>query len=232
MDAAALYRLMTWLSPSFPVGAYSYSHGIEYAVEAGLVHDRASLTGWVAAIVGHGAGQVDAVLFRATYDAVAAADETRLADILELAAAFRATAETALESRAQGAAFLATCRAAWPHPALDRLARLADGVPVAMPVAVATACAAADTDRPAVPLDAALTAFLQAVVANLVSAGVRLIPLGQTEGQQAIAALETPVAAAVKRALATPLDDIGSAAPMVDWTSMLHETQYTRLFRS
>jgi urease accessory protein len=83
-----------------------------------------------------------------------------------------------------------------------------------------------------VPLEPALAAFLQAFAANLVSAGVRLVPLGQSDGQLVVAALEAAVAAAARQALATPLDEVGTAAPIVDWCSMRHETQYTRLFRS
>ena len=83
-----------------------------------------------------------------------------------------------------------------------------------------------------IALEAALAAFLQAVAANWVSAGVRLIPLGQTDGQRVLAALEADVAATAQRALSTPLDDIGSAAFRADLAGARHETQYTRLFRS
>ena len=139
---------------------------------------------------------------------------------------FAAVVETALESAQQGAAFLAATRAAWPDARLEAFAaRLGEGV-IALPVAVALACAGR------VSLELALAAYLQAFGANLISAGVRLIPLGQTQGQQALAALEPVVARAVAAALATPIEEIGSAAPMVDWTSMRHETQYSRLFRS
>ncbi len=230
MDPSALYRLLSWLSPSYPTGAFSYSHGLEYAVETGLVHDRLSLAGWVGEIVRHGAGRLDAALFCAAYRAAAAGDDAALAEVAELGAAWRGTAETAEESAAQGAAFLAVTRAAWPDPALDRLARAWDG-PVVAPVAVAVACAGSAAGPP-IPLPAALAAMLQAFAANLVSAGIRLIPLGQTDGQIALAALADPIAATVERALVTPLDEAGSASPVIDWTSMRHETQYTRLFRS
>lgn len=218
---AALYRLMTWLSPSYPVGAYSYSHGVEYAVEARLVRDRETLCDWVAQAAVHGAGLSDAALLAAAYRGTAP-----LEDIVALANAWRGTAETALESRAQGAAFLAATRAAWPHPALDEFALRWRGEAM-LPVIVGVAAKAHG-----VPLDAALTAYLHAFATNLVSAGMRLIPLGQTEGQRAIAALEPAIAAAVRAALTAPLDDIGTAAPTIDWCSMRHETQYTRLFRS
>lgn len=226
---ASLLRLMTWLSPSFPVGAFSYSHGIEYAVEAGLVSDAGTLAGWVAAMLSRGAGRLDAVLFRIAYAAVRAGDDAALFDIVVRADAMRGTSEMARESAAQGAAFLDTVRAVWPDPGLDALTRAAaaDGRPVAYAVAVAAVAARHD-----IALVPALTAFLHASAANLVSAGVRLVPLGQTDGQRTLAALEPAILDAVAAARRRTLADAGTAAPLIDWASMQHETQYTRLFRS
>jgi urease accessory protein len=223
---AALYRLMSWLSPAYPTGAFSYSHGLEYAVAEGLVRDRESLIDWVAIAVASGAGKSDGALLAAAWRAATADDRVALDAAAELAAAWRGTAETALESRAQGAAFLSATRAAWPHPLLDALALRHRGE-LALPVAVGAAAAAQQ-----VPLSAALTAYLHAFAGNLVSAGMRLIPLGQSDGQRAIAALEAVVAATADHVLKTPLERIGTAAPLLDWCSMRHETQYTRLFRS
>jgi urease accessory protein len=223
MDAAGLYRLMAWFSPSYPIGGFSYSHGIEYAVEAGLVTDRASLVAWVGWILREGAGRVDAMLFRAAWDA--ADDAPALDEVASLASAFRGNAEAALETMQQGASFLTITRTAWPDRRLDDFA-LRHGGAVALPVAAALAIAGR------VPLASALAAYLQGLAASLVSAGVRLVPLGQSDGQRALAALEIDVQSATEAAMTTPLDEIGSAAPMVDWTSMRHETQYARLFRS
>lgn len=225
----ALYRLLAWLSPAFPVGAYSYSHGIEYAVEAGLVTDAAALSGWVGAIVEAGAGRVDAMLLAAAWRAVSDGDEAQLLAVAELAGALRGTAEQALESRAQGAAFLATVCAAWPEPALARWRSVIAAAPRPPAYAVAVGVAAAAAG---IALRPTLIAYAHAFAANLVSAGVRLIPLGQTDGQRVIAALEPAIVATVDGALNRPLGEIGAATPMVEWTSMQHETQYTRLFRS
>ena len=137
-----------------------------------------------------------------------------------------ASKERFLETTAQGRAFLEATRAAWPCPALDRFAGAWNG-PVALPIAVGVACAGHG-----IACAAALPAFLHALVANWISAGVRLVPLGQTDGQRVLAALEEIVAATSARALATPLEDIGSAAFRADLATMRHETQYTRLFRS
>lgn len=226
-EAAGLYRLMTWLSPAYPTGGFSYSHGLEYAVEAGLVTTGEMLFDWIETTLADGPGLIDGALLAAAWRAVQAADEVALTDVVEIAACWRGTSETALEAFQPGAAFLSTCQAAWPDPWLDRLAGLAGGRPLAHAVAVGVAAAAAG-----VPLNAALVAYLESFAANLVSAGVRLVPLGQTAGQIAQARLLPVVVAVAARAETTPLDDIGSAAFGVDLASMRHETQYTRLFRS
>jgi urease accessory protein len=226
VDPAALYRLQAWLSPAFPVGAFSYSHGIEWAIEAGDITDAATLSDWLAVVIGQGGGFTDAVLFAHAHDAVTAGDDAALRDVAELAAAFSPARERHLETTAQGRAFAQGVTATWPCAALDRLAAVWDG-PLAYPVVVAVAAAGH-----AIPRAPALAACLQAVLANLVSAGVRLIPLGQTDGLRLVAAFEPRLAAAGARALATALDDLGGAALRSDLAAMRHETQYTRLFRS
>jgi urease accessory protein len=220
-----LFRLLTWASPAFPTGAFSYSHGLEYAVEEGLVTSAAQLQEWVGWIVQRGAMCSDAVLLAHAYRAAEAGDNVNLDEVAELAAAMRGTAETAMESLQQGASFFDTAQAVWPSKRMTAFLKR-NGAKPALPVAVALLSAGA------VPLRETLGAYLHAAMANLVSAGVRLIPLGQTDGQRSIVALEAAVTETVKRALITSLDDLATAAPMVDWTSMRHETQYTRLFRS
>ncbi|HEY2134273.1 MAG TPA: urease accessory protein UreF [Xanthobacteraceae bacterium] len=218
--------MIAWLSPAFPVGAFSYSGGLEWAVEAGDIKDAASLRGWLAVVIAQGGIFCDAVIFVHAHRAAAGGDEVVLRDTAEFAAALSPSKERHLETTAQGRAFVETARAAWPCAALDRLAAAWDG-PVAYPVAVAVTAAGH-----AVPLAPALHAYLHAATANLISAGVRLIPLGQTDGQRVLVGLEPVIAAAADGALATALDDIGSAAFRADLASLRHETQYTRLFRS
>jgi urease accessory protein len=225
-EAAALYRLMAWLSPAYPVGAFSYSSGIEWAVEAGDITDAETLQAWLAVLIGEGGGFADAVFFAHAHRAIATDDDAALRDVAELAAAFVPSKERFLETTAQGRAFLGATRAAWPSPAITRLDKAWDG-PVALPVAVGVACAGHG-----IALASALHAFLHALVANWISAGVRLIPLGQTDGQRVLAALEATVGGAAARALTTPLDEVGTCAFRADLASMQHETQYTRLFRS
>jgi len=224
--SAALYRLMTWLSPAFPVGAFSYSSGIEWAVEAGDVTDAAALRDWLTAMLEHGAGLCDGIFLAHAYRAAASGEDAGLREVAELAAAFVTSAERALETLSQGRAFIEIARNAWPGDGLDR-AVAACGEAIAYPVAVGIVAA---THR--VPLAATLHGFLHAVVSNWISAGARLIPLGQTDSQRVLAALEPVVIATGTRALEASLDDLGSATFRADLASLRHETQYTRLFRS
>jgi urease accessory protein len=223
--APALSRLMTWLSPAYPVGAYSYSHGLEWAVEAAQVLDAAGLASWIEDLLVHGAGRSDLILLAAAWRAMGAGDMRALAEVAELAAAFAPSAERRLETLAQGGAFLAATLAAWPRPELEALAQT--GRDIAYPVAVG-ACAAAH----GLPLAETAQVFAQAFAANIVSAGVRLIPLGQSDGLRVLARLEPLIPQVVAAALGAGLDDIGGAAITADIASMRHETQYTRLFRS
>lgn len=225
-DASALYRLLAWLSPGYPVGAYTYSHGLEQAVEVGRVIDTATARGWISDIVEYGAGCSDTVFLAEAYRATSLRDGPRLKDAVELAAAFAATRELALESHAQGAAFLEITENAWDTPALDLLCECSEG-PYAYPVVVG--CAAAGHR---IALEAAAHGYLHAFTANLVSATVRLVPLGQTDGQRITAALEDVVARTAARALDTSPEEATNCALMVDICSMKHETQHTRLFRS
>ena len=225
-EAAALYRLMTWLSPAFPVGAFSYSSGIEWAVEAGDITDAATLHDWLTAMLTDGAGFCDAVFLAQTHRAVTSHEDASLHDIAELAAAFVPSRERQLETTTQGRAFIDIARAAWSCEGLDEIIA-ACGDKIVYPVAVGLVSAAHG-----IPLEPALHAFLHAVVSNWISAGSRLIPLGQTDSQRVLARLEPDVAATATRAISASLDDLGSATFRADLASVRHETQYTRLFRS
>lgn len=225
-EAAALYRLMTWLSPSFPVGAFSYSSGIEWAVEAGDITDAASLRDWLAAMLTEGSGYCDAVFLAQAHRAASMQDDASLREIAELAAAFVPSRERQLETTTQGRAFIDIARAAWPSDGLDDLVAACSGA-IVYPVAVGLVSAAH-----AIPIAPAMHAFLHALVSNWISAGARLVPLGQTDSQRILASLEADVAATAARALASSLDDLGSATFRADLASLRHETQYTRLFRS
>jgi urease accessory protein len=224
-----LYRVLTWFSPGFPIGAFSYSHGLETAAASGAVRDRETLQRWIAAILTQGAGRMDADTLRDAHLAAAAQNLEALTAANRRGLAFRATSEMALETTAQGEAFLATCRAAWPDPVLEWWGAMlgAAGEAVCHPAA-----AGAVTARSDIPLGGALTAYLQAMAANLVSAGLRLGIVGQTDGQRILAALEPVVGTAVASALTRDPAAFGGATLAIELASMAHETQYSRLFRS
>ena len=216
-----LLLLMVWLSPAFPTGGFAYSHGIEQAIEDGDIVDEASFGDWLRDICAHGAARSDAILLRHAWRAE---DVDALAGVAELAASLAPGRERQAETLAQGAAF---CLAAqiWPCAALAGLQRHTDRI--AYPVAVGALAKAHGIDQ-----DAACAAFAQGFMANLISAGVRLIPLGQTAGLRLLDGLKPAIMALVAATRGAPLENIGSACWRADIASLRHETQYTRLFRS
>ncbi len=192
----ALYRLMIWLSPAYPVGAFAYSSGIEWAVEAGDITNAETLRAWLESMLTAGAGINDGILFAHMHRAMTSGDDAGAVEIAELAAAFVPSRERYEETTKLGRAFVDVTQAAWPCRALAKLQEIWTGA-IAYPVAVGTACAGH-----AVPLAPALHAFLTAVVSNWISAGVRLIPLGHTDSQRLLQTLEPVVAATALRAAA------------------------------
>jgi urease accessory protein len=225
-EAAALYRLMTWLSPAFPVGAFSYSSGIEWAVESGDIADADSLRHWLGAMLAEGSGFCDGVFLAQAHSATLSRDDDQLRDIAELAAAFVPSRERHLETSAQGRAFIEIASAAWNSELLEQTIAGCE-FSIVYPVAVGLVSAAH-----AIPLAPTMHAFLHALTSNWISAGARLVPLGQTDSQRVLALLEPAVAVTAARAMNASVDDLGSATFRADLASMRHESQYTRLFRS
>jgi urease accessory protein len=223
-NIAEASRLLLWFSPAFPTGAFGYSHGLEWAVEAGDVTGRESLSEWVAAVLEHGGGWCDAALLAATYRAVLAGEDVALGAVAELAMALQPSSERRLETEAQGRAFLRAVAAGWPDLRVPGL----DGQPaITLPVAVGASAA-----RAALCLEVTLAAYLTGFAANLVSAAIRLAPIGQSDGLCVLASLEPVIARLAVEARESSLDDIGTCALRSDIASMRHETQMTRLFRS
>ena len=218
--------LMVWLSPSFPIGSFAYSHGIEWAVETGDIKNADTCAAWLADLLEHGGAWSDAVLLASAHRAIESKDDAALFAAAELARALAPSKERRLETLKQGDAFLLAIRNAWPCAALGRLAEVWPGE-TAFPVAVGVA--SAGHNLAIVPT---LEAWLVAFVTNLVSAAVRLVPLGQTDGIKIIARLAPLARELAARAALSTLDDVGGAALRSDIASMRHETQYTRLFRS
>jgi urease accessory protein len=218
--------LMVWLSPAFPVGAFAYSHGLEWAHEAGDLTDAASLEDWLGSLLAFGSARNDAILFAAAHRAAGAGDGARLAEIAALALALATSPERRLETTTQGDAFVGAILRSWPCPAIFLLKEVWSE-PVAYPVAVAVAAAGHD-----IPLEPALEAFGLGFVSSLVSAAVRLGIVGQTDGQRVTAALVPQVRRLAASAMEASLDDLGGCAFRSDLAALRHETQYTRLFRS
>jgi urease accessory protein len=225
----SLLRQQSWLSPAFPTGSYSYSHAIEWAVEAGDIHDRESLVDWLDVDLRCGSGRNEAIFFMEAMRCTIKADCEKLLKVAELAAAFRGTAEFALETSQQAASCLVTLRRVWPDPFVETLSELLSEFKISPTLSVVLGVRTARQDIPAA---LALPAFLQSYLANLITAGVRLVPLGQTDGQLGIAELESAVVAVAAQAEEATIHDLGSAAFLIDLASASHETQYTRLFRS
>lgn len=218
--------LLAWLSPSFPVGSFAFSHAIEWAVEAGDVQDLASVVSWVGSLLEHGGARNDAIVLANAWRALRNGDLAGLAAANDLTIALAGSRERRLETTAQGNAFMTAVVAAWDAPGIVP-ARDALAGDVAYPVAVAIAAAAHD-----VPLAATIEAFCLAVVQNLISASIRLNAIGQTDGQRAIAALLPMTQELARNAQCASLDDLGGATFRSDIAALRHETQYTRLFRS
>ena len=215
-DPAGLMRLLTWLSPAFPTGAFAYSHGLEWAIETNDISDGDSLREWLAVVIARGSGRNDSILLRHAHRA--ARDPAALRALAALALATAASRERRDEALAQGKAFLRAA-AGWGVPEL----------PEDTPYAVAVGAMAG---AHGIGEDAAAGAALQTFAGNLISAAVRLVPLGQTTGLRVLAALEPVILATVAAARDATLDDLGGCAFRSDLAAMRHETQYTRLFRS
>lgn len=208
-----LARLLWFASPTFPTGGFAYSHGLEWAVDSGEVRDEAGLLAWLETILRDGAGRNDAILLRHAHRA--AVNPAQLAHLTELAAAMALGQERQLETLSQGAAFAAAA-SIWE-----------EAPEAAYPVAFGAVSA-----RQGVAENAACTGFLAAMLANFVSAGIRLVPLGQSAGLRVLRALEPALSQVTEDTAAATLDDLGSACFRADIAALCHETQYSRMFRS
>lgn len=218
-DSQSLLRLMTWLSPAFPVGGFAYSGGLEAAVREGHVGDAIDLREWLQSAIDHGQFHNDAVLLAEAWNAHG--DVARLSEVVDLARALAGSAERYLEITAQGDAFIEAARP-W-SPGISKI--LDQETPYAVTVG---AVAAANQ----VGLYDTLTAWLHALTSQLVSAAIRLSVLGQREAMALLAGLEPVILAAAGRARKSTLDDLGSATVIADIMSARHEQLHSRLFRS
>lgn len=213
-DVQKLHKLNAWLSPAFPVGAYAYSHGLETVVSSGEIANVQTLSDWLSDVLLHGSGRNDAILLRHAYNAATLTDLEAIAD---LACALAPSAERHLETTSQGRAFVTANNGIWGEDTPD----------MPYPVAIGAAARSHEID-----LDMTLNLFLHAFVANIISAGVRFIPLGQTEGQKLLKGFYEPIADLAERTAELTLEDLGGMTFRADMASMKHETLRTRIFRS
>jgi urease accessory protein len=211
-EPGQLLLLLTWMSPAFPVGAFAYSHGLEWAIESGAVKDGAALKSWIEDLLTRGSGWNDAVLFARCWE------ETQ-SELNELALALAVSRERHLETTQLGRAFRIAA-GVFAAPPLD-------DDEIAYPVAAGAACAAMGIGR-----DQALLAYLQGFSAALVSVAVRLVPIGQTAGLETLRDLAPVIASVASRALSASLADLGAITIAADIAAMRHETQHSRVFRS
>jgi urease accessory protein len=207
-----LLTLTQWLSPAFPLGSFAYSHGLEWAIDAGEVCSVETLQDWVTAVLRHGSGRTDAILL-----AHALAGDEPPEALAAFAVALAPSQERLHETMAQGRALLAVTHALGGQALAD------------MPYPVALGLAARGLG---VPVAQVLALFLQAFSATLVQAAVRFVPLGQTDGQRVLSALRPVCLAVAEEAALTPLTGIGSGALRSDMAAMQHETMDVRIFRT
>lgn len=221
-NICSILRLQTWLSPAFPIGAFTYSHGLETAINEQIVRDRDTTLNWLKALLHHGSGWNDALFFVDSWKAGKALGDKEIQNINELALALQPSRERWLETVQQGKAF---CDAAgsWPNPLLAKLVN----TDMALSVAAGALFGASEISKASV-----LAAYLNAFASNLVWICVRLIPLGQSDALAIIAELEIEIELVTKKAVKSTLDDLGGCAFISDIASMSHEMLDTRICRS
>lgn len=229
----ALYRLLAFLSPAFPIGAFTYSHGLEQVIDDDRVTTADELKDWLEDILRYGAGRSDGILLKETYRAALHGDTEEVLELRDLGLALQPSKERHLESSAQGTAFIEAVSKSWTPEENSEAARLFRNLVVEhrdawpYPVALGLTCASHG-----IPENAALTAFLHAFTANIISVAVRAVPLGQSNGQSVLAQLEPIIFEVAEEACEADLGDLGTSTFLADIASMAHETQYSRLFRS
>lgn len=219
LETQALLRLMAWLSPAFPIGGFAWSGGLERAVHDRLVRDAADLRAWISTVLAHGSLWNDAVLFCEAWRQADNGDALR--EVAELGLALAGSMERYAETLSLGTAFVAGA-SAWPHPVFKRL-------PGELPFPVAVGAVAASHGVPAEP---ALAAYLHAAVSQWVSAAIRLGVCGQADGVKVLAATEETIGGLAQKAPILSLADLGTATVQAEISSLRHETQHSRLFRS
>lgn len=221
-----MYYLLTWFSPSFPIGAYAYSHGLEFAVESNTVNNISDLSNWISDFLNYGTCYNDGILISSAYDAITANNIKNLEDISIIAKAYKPTKEISLESYQQGISFAHAVSATLNSKKFDKLIKIINKN-ISFVIVVACAGAVCKINKSDL-----INAYFHAFISNLISAALRLMSLGQTEAQILILKFKKEVELLTYKTLLNTLDDMGSSVFIGDWSSANHEKQYSRLFRS
>jgi len=222
----SLYYLLTWFSPSFPIGSYAYSHGLEYAVESKVIKDISDLSSWINDFLFYGSGYNDGILISCGYDAVVNNDLYKLEEISYIGKAFKPSKEISLESAQQGISFIQAVSSSLKSDKFDGLIKIIKEN-ISFPIVVACAGATCKINK----LDL-INAYLHAFVSNIISAALRLMSIGQTESQILLMKFKKEVEMLTKIIISKKINDLGSSVLIGEWSSANHEKQYSRLFRS
>ena len=221
-----LHSVLTWFSPSYPVGSYAYSHGLEYAVEEGLVKDADTLLSWIKDLLFFGTGYNDSIIINSIYDSVAGDNCAEFDNISQIANAIKPTKEIALESYQQGVSFKNILMNVYSNSNLTFYLKRLEGR-ITYPSVVGVAGGIFKVEK-----NLLLYGYLHAFTSNILSAALRIMPIGQTEIQKIIFQMKGSVEEMTYKSLDLSLSDLGSSVFVSDWASSNHENQYTRLFRS
>ena len=247
-----LLLLLNWMSPAFPTGAFAYSHGLEWAIDSGVIADADDVESWIGDLITRGSGWNDAVLFARCFEDDATAlnefalalttskerhlETTQLGRSFAIAAAIFIAPQRTSSRRKPGPPdasrrtyYLAENSQGVPACAgmTEKRMNVADEGPLAYPIAAGTACAAMGIER-----HHALLAYLQGFATALTSVAVRLVPLGQTAGLEILRNLMPVISETARRASTATLDDLGAITIVADIAAMKHETQFSRVFRT
>ena len=201
--------LLSWFSPSFPVGSFNFSHGLEAAIEYEFVYDKISLEEWIKHLIINGTGKTDSILLTNAYNGE---------EVNELALALCASKERWIETSNLGKAFCKNIRENWGYKIDKNLA---------YPIAIGKAGLYFK-----IPLEKLLIAFLQSFVSNLINVGIKHIPLGQSEGQKILINFLPVIKKQTNVHKIAKVSDLGSSAFLSDLSSMYHETLNNRIYQT
>ena len=214
-----ILKLLTWNNQSFPIGSYSFSSGLEYAVETKIVFSSYQLLNWLKDLLTYGSLQSDSILLAETWKLKKKKQCNKILELNQFAVSLNQSHEKYIENYEQGRAFIKVAQDAWGHNFINKH--------LIFPIAYA--CSAAQEN---ISLDDSLQSFIHSNLGNLLAAGIKLIPLGQTDGQKIQVELNKHIDKEYRCIKKRNLNSIGSCAWANDIISMRHENQYTRIFRT